>query len=458
MAPCYFAAVSSGDEPAPPTRQIGAHQVSVGAFRVRVALGPDAGATAESEATELTVGTDLGNALQLTDPTVSRHHCAFTPTFAGVRVRDLQSTNGTFIAGCGVETALLAPQTTVRIGQTSLVFEPLDHLVPQPVSELESFGGMLGTSLVMRRLFSLLPRIAASDATVLIEGETGTGKSLLARMIHEASGRAPRPFVVVDCSAIPPSLIESELFGHEKGAFTGAVARRGGLFEAADGGTVFLDEIGELPLETQPVLLSVLETREVRRVGAIDSRKINVRVIAATNRDLREEVNRGIFRSDLWYRLNTLRLAIPPLRERPEDIALLVAHFYRQFASDTKAGPPLDLVERMCRHRWPGNVRELRSAVERALVFSDPALWEELGANEPLPQDPPPEDASFPVEFSPEVSFRTAKGRIVARWERAYLAELMRRNDGNISQAARTARMDRNYLRELLARHGINIR
>jgi DNA-binding NtrC family response regulator len=264
--------------------------------------------------------------------------------------------------------------------------------------------------------------------------------------------------VVVDCSAIPPSLIESELFGHEKGAFTGAVARRGGLFEAADGGTVFLDEIGELPLETQPVLLSVLETREVRRVGAIDTRKINVRVIAATNRDLREEVNRGIFRSDLWYRLNTLRLAIPPLRERPEDIAHLVAHFYRQFASDANAAPPLELVERMCRHRWPGNVRELRSAVERALVFSEPALWEELGAIEPMPQDPHPGDPGFPLEFSPEVSFRAAKSRIVARWESAYLAELMRQNDGNISQAARTARMDRNYLRELLARHGINIR
>ena len=450
--------MSSDDEPAPPTRQIGAHQVSVGAFRVRVTHGPDAGATAESAATELTVGSDLGNLLQLTDPTVSRHHCAFTPTFEGVKVRDLQSTNGTFIAGCRVETALLAPQTSVRIGQTSLVFEPLEQLVPQPVSDQESFGGMLGTSLVMRRLFSLLPRIAASDATVLIEGETGTGKSLLARMIHEASGRAARPFVVVDCSAIPPSLVESELFGHEKGAFTGAVARRGGLFEAADGGTVFLDEIGELPLETQPVLLSVLETREVRRVGAVDSRKINVRIIAATNRDLREEVNRSGFRSDLWYRLNTLRLAIPPLRERPEDIAHLVAHFYRQFASDAKAGPPLDLVERMCRHRWPGNVRELRSAVERALVFSEPALWEELGGSEPVPQDPQPGQLGFPLEISPEVSFRAAKSRIVVRWESAYLAELMRQNDGNISQAARTARMDRNYLRELLARHGINIR
>ena len=230
---------------------------------------------------------------------------------------------------------------------------------------------------------------------MLIEGETGTGKSLLAEAVHQQSRRAAGPFVVVDCGAIPATLIESELFGHEKGAFTGATQARVGHFEAAGGGTIFLDEIGELPLELQPKLLRVLEERVVRRVGGRDPLRVDVRVIAATNRDLRQEVNRGTFRPDLWYRLGTVKLAIPPLRERPEDIPRLVERFWGGLTGQPGAAPPRELLERFMRHPWPGNVRELRSAVERALLFGDadgtpeleylgPGIADVAGAAEPF--------------------------------------------------------------------------
>jgi DNA-binding NtrC family response regulator len=334
----------------------------------------------------------------------------------------------------------------------------LPDAVREPLSIEDRYGRVLGQSAAMRRIFALLPRIAASDSTTLIEGETGTGKSLLADVIHQHSPRAKGPFVVVDCSAIPPSLIEAELFGHAKGAFTGAQTARAGTFEAAAGGTVFLDEIGELRLDMQPKLLRALEERTIRRIGSLDPVRLDVRIIAATNRDLHVEVNKGNFRSDLYYRLNIVRLRVPPLRERPEDIPLLVSHFYDQLAPDGDPGPPAALITDLMRQPWPGNVRELRGAIERAVLMGDPALWREtiIGAEAHGSTSAPP-DTGAPLELDLSRPFRELKEREVARWERAYVQALIRANGGNLSRAARAGRMDRNHLRELLRRHGVPV-
>ncbi|HUQ05442.1 MAG TPA: sigma 54-interacting transcriptional regulator [Kofleriaceae bacterium] len=423
---------------------------------VHVVAGADAGASAVADGGEISVGTNPGNDLTLTDPSVSRHHCVIAVRARGYQLSDLGSTNGTHVAGIGIDRAYLKPGIIIDVGQTKLRFDVLDDRVSEPLASEERWGRALGRSSGMRRIFALLPRLAAADSTVLLEGETGTGKSLLADVIHDASPRRGAPFMVVDCGAIPPTLIESELFGHEKGAFTGAAAARRGVFEAAAGGTVFLDEIGELPLEMQPRLLRALDDRVVRRVGGNDQIKLDVRVIAATNRDLRAEVNRGRFRSDLFFRLATVRLRVPPLRERRDDIAVLAAHFWTQFGDPADA-PPAELLTDWLKRDWPGNVRELRSAVERAVLFGDPAVWAEISTTIALP-DPTskkPVAAAAEVEFDDAASFRLAKERAVAEWERAYVRELVRRHDGNLSRAARAARMDRNHLRELLRRHGV---
>jgi transcriptional regulator with GAF, ATPase, and Fis domain len=289
----------------------------------------------------------------------------------------------------------------------------------------------------MRHLFALLERVAPSDASILIEGETGTGKSMLAESIHAVSPRAKMPFITVDCASLPRNLLESELFGHERGAFTGAVDNRVGLFETANGGTILLDEIGELPVDLQPKLLRALERRVIRRVGSSRAQPINIRVIAATNRDLRAAVNAGTFRSDLWYRLNTVRVVLPPLRDRREDIPMLVAAVYRELTGDPKAMPPADVVRPMMREAWAGNVRELRTAVERMLI----------GA--------PTASADPVVEFEQGLPFRTAKTRASSQWERRYLSELLIAHDGNVSAAARAGKMNRSHLSELLHRHGL---
>jgi DNA-binding NtrC family response regulator len=412
---------------------------------VAVTSGPDRGLAVDSTGDEVTIGTADGSTLRLSDALVSRHHCSLTATRDGVRLRDLGSTNGTSVAGCRIESAVLAPGTTIAIGDTKVAVELLEDSIAEPVSRDNRFGDLLGTSLAMRRLFALLPKLTASDVSVLIEGETGTGKTLLARALHDGGPRAAAPFVVIDCGAIPPTLIESELFGHAKGAFTGADAARSGQFVAANGGTVFLDEIGELPLELQPKLLRVIEDRVVRAVGATTAQPVDIRIVAATNRDLRQEVNHNRFRADLWYRLATVKLTIPPLRVRSEDIPQLVAHFWDHLGGD--GPPPPDLMSRLSRCPWPGNVRELRSAVERALLFDDlPGQWQAL-------TDP---DASKKADSAGELgTFRADKARATDAWERDYLAELVRRCSGNISLAARTAKMNRNHLRALLRRHGL---
>jgi two-component system response regulator GlrR len=428
----------------------------VGRFRLQVVSGPDVGIDKISETAEFYIGLAPGNQLVLTDRSVSRHHCYIRATNEGFLLRDLGSRNGTMLGGFRVAAAYLSSGCQISVGQSTIEFNTLQDPIVEPLAEQSRQGRLLGESAAMRHIFALLPRIASSDSTIQIEGETGTGKGLLAEMIHEKSPRASGPFVIIDCGSIPPSLIEAELLGYVKGAFTGAQSSRAGAFEGAAGGTVFLDEVGELPLDMQPKLLRALEERVVRRIGSLEPVRLDVRIIAATNRDLRHEVNRGTFRADLFYRLNTVRIRLPSLRERREDIPLLVRHFHQQFARDEDSPLSAELMASFIKQDWPGNVRELRSAVERAVLMGDPSTWLE-SMNEVESNNDALKAQS--IDFSHDLamsSFRAAKETAVARWERGYIEALVRKNEGNLSKAARSARMDRNYLRELMRRHGIN--
>ena len=424
-------------------------EVQVQQFRVEVVSGANRGQIGAAEGTELGIGTAPGNHLVVTDPTVSRHHVVISATAEGFHLRDLGSTNGTFLAGYRIESAYVEAGALIQLGETTVRFDVLEERVSQPLSDADHFGDVIGQSAPMRRIFGILERVAATDTTVLLDGETGTGKGALAEAIHRQSARANGPFVVIDCGAIPPNLIESELFGHERGSFTGAEERRIGAFESANGGTIFLDEVGELSADLQPKLLRVLEGRQVRRIGSVAPIPVDVRVIAATNRDLRHEVNEGTFRTDLYYRLNVMRITMPPLRERREDIPQLIAHFYRNIARSTDA-PPAELITRLLRQSWAGNVRELRSAVERAVVLGESAAATDavisLGSSPRSSADAWPD-----MDFTQ--SFRDSKEAAVAVWTRVYVRELLDRYGGNLSRAARAVSMDRNHLRDLLNKY-----
>jgi len=342
--------------------------------------------------------------------------------------------------------AYLESGDVLLVGRTRIRFEMGAEPVLLPLSSKERFGLVLGRSIAMRRVFGVLERAVRTDATVLLEGETGTGKEVVAQSIHEESARADGPFVVVDCSAIPRELLESELFGHARGAFTGAVGSRVGAFEAAAGGTLFLDEIGELGLDLQPKLLRALEARRIKRVGSNDYVPVDVRVITATNRDLRAEVDRGAFRADLYYRLAVVEVRLPPLRERVEDLPSLVEHFAERIG----ATPPelamlgsRELLREIAGHTWPGNVRELRNYVERCLA---------LQMAIPIARASLPADAAL---IDVELGYKWARDRWHQHCERRYLEEQLRRSDGNVSAAARAARIDRIYFYRLLRRHGL---
>jgi transcriptional regulator with GAF, ATPase, and Fis domain len=413
-------------------------RVQIARFRLRVMTGPDAPHTVESSAAEVTIGSGPDQNLQLTDQYVSRHHCVVRVSDNGLICEDLDSTNGTLVSGVRVTSAVIAPGDTIVVGETVLAVDVPGDTIDEPLSCRDHFGRVMGRSAAMRRLFALLERVSSSDATILIEGETGTGKSALAEAIHETGHRAGKPFVVVDCGALPHQLLESELFGHERGAFTGAIDTRVGLFESASGGTILLDEIGELPLDLQPKLLRSLERRTIRRVGSNRELPIDVRLIAATHRDLRRAINQKTFRSDLWYRINTVRVALPPLRERRDDIPMLVTSFYRDLLGDPAAAPPHELVWKMTCGTWGGNVRELRSAVERSLI-GVPSIG----------------DDDVSAEARQGISYRDAKSLAAADWEKRYLSELLPAHDGNVSRAARAAKMNRSHLSELVHRHGL---
>ncbi|MFO0573724.1 MAG: sigma 54-interacting transcriptional regulator [Polyangia bacterium] len=419
--------------------------------RLQVLDGPDLGKSCDSDdEMVLRVGTREDNHLVLGDKSISGYHLTITRTAAGWRLHDEGSTNGTYLGGLRVFEVLLRSGCVLHLGRTKLRFEAVDD---QPVRAAlhpdRRLGDIVGQSVVMRRLFARLQQVAASPATVLITGETGTGKEAIAEALVQNSPRAGAPFVVIDCSSLPANLIESELFGHQKGAFTGAQADYRGAFERANGGTVFLDEIGELPIDLQPKLLRVLERREVRRIGSEAVRPIDVRVVAATHRALATEVNERRFRQDLYYRLSVVKLHLPPLRERPEDVPLLIEHFYNQL-TDGRRGPPLeDVLRRLTEteHHWPGNVRELRNAVERAVHLPD---------DDPLPE--PDGHASLPGAAAVDLSvpFKVAKQQLIDAFERDYIKALLRAARYNVSEAARRAKIDRMYLHKLITQHRLN--
>ena len=394
-----------------------------------------------------TLGSAPGVDIEIADPAVSRIHGELELRHDGLWIRDLRSTNGTFAGAIRVECARLDEGMRVRVGSTEIA---VSYGSKRALIELwpdEHFGPMLGRSLAMRELFALLSRAAASDATVLIEGETGTGKELVARAIHEKSRRASGPYVVVDCAAIAETLLEAELFGHGRGAFTGAVGARNGALLEAHGGTLFLDEIGELSLGLQPKLLRFLESKTVRRIGETQVRPVDVRVVAATHRNLRAMVNEGAFREDLYFRLAVLPVHVPPLRDRRDDIPLLV----ERFAPGAPELTPERVME-MMHLPWLGNVRELRNFVERATTFGmAAALRMEGGARA---------EGSDAGETFPDVRidepFKEIRERWTSRLERDYLAKALAHHQGNVSAVAKAAGLDRSYVYRLMLKHGLS--
>ncbi len=431
-------------------------------YRLRIAAGPDAGKEHVLDEGTTMVGTHVDNDLVLTDATVSRYHLEIRVRRDGIEIRDLDTTNGTKHGGARVGNVVLTGAARLRLGKhTEMDVEPVDTSIDLSDWQGDRFGDVLGTTQPMRQLFALLGKAAATDATILLQGETGTGKEAIAEAVHKMSKRNRGPFVVVDCGSIPHELIASELFGHAKGSFTGAGADKQGLIEAANQGTLFLDEIGELALELQPQLLRVLDRRQVRRVGETQSVDVDIRVIAATHRDLRAMIKAGQFREDLYYRLAVVATSVPPLRDRKADIPALAAWFADKMGRGgfAQSSALLELLER---HDWPGNVRELRNVVERALSLGAAALHD-LGEGTKRPPTAQDDEAAMRRPSVPpgadvlELPFKEAKAALVESFERDYLSALLARHRGNISRAASEAGIDRNYIHRLVKKYGLEV-
>ena len=422
--------------------------------------GPDKGKEISLGQRTIRIGTAPENDLVLTDRAVSRYHCEIEARDDGFLLRDQASKNGVYLGAVRIREALLEGSTKLRMANTSLKFAPASEQVEVALSRNDRFGEALGNSVSMREVFTTLERASPTDLTVLLEGETGTGKELLAEALHRKSRRGTHPYVVVDCGSIPRDLIESELFGHTKGSFTGAVGDKKGLFETADGGTIFLDEIGELDLELQPKLLRVLERGEVRRVGSAATLPVNVRIVAATNRDLLNEVAAGRFRQDLYYRLSVVKVRVPPLRERRDDIPVIarsiaaeIATEFPDMVEESAVAHIASLVSRYKEYSWPGNVRELRNVIERTLVFHEDQsvpghTGEGPAAIAPAMAKPGPggQRSGLPI-------FRVAKHEAVTRFEREYLEAVLEQCASNVSKAARAAGLDRRNFQKLLRKY-----
>jgi DNA-binding NtrC family response regulator len=436
--------------------------------RVEVTSGPDAGLVRDVEAAVIRIGARRGNDVQLTDSKVSGLHCEIRLDDRGYRLRDLDSTNGTYVSSLRINDVYIGAGAQIALGGTRLKFEPLGESVEIELADTDRFGSMIGRSVKMRELFARLEKLARTDTTVLVTGETGAGKELVAEALHDYSPREKGPFVVLDCGSIPPNLIESELFGHERGAFTGATSSHAGAFERAHGGTVFLDEIGELPLGMQPKLLRVLERKEVRRVGGSNTIQVDVRICAATNRDLGVEVNRGRFREDLYYRLAVARVHVPPLRERKDDLPLLIEHILQTTPGGETASIAQETIDLMMKHDWPGNVRELRNVIERAVLLAESPENEDSLRRAPLaaPKAEPSitvtpsqtataSEAMMTVPVDVTIPFKNAKQNVISEFERRYISRLLAQHDGNISAAARAAGIDRMSIHKMLHRLGL---
>ncbi len=418
-------------------------------FEVTLFEGPDTGKTLVLQGDEpgpVLVGQSEVCGLRIADPEVSRRHAALDVEGRRLRITDLKSTNGTFVDGVAVVEAFLTGGEIVRLGGSALRIEryqPEGRAARAP--SRTGFGRFIGRSPEMVRLYPLVERLAGSDVSLVIEGETGTGKEVLAEAIHEQSARRDQPYVVLDCTAIPPNLAESELFGHERGAFTGATARRVGVFEQADGGTLFIDEIGDLDVGLQPKLLRALERGEVRRVGGNSVIKVDVRVIAATRRDLDRAVQEGFFRDDLFHRLAVGRITLPPLRRRRGDVEVLARHFWSELAPGTSI--PHHLLQRWESYDWPGNVRELKNAIARQLVAGDPT-------SVPLEDEAPASSDGDPLAgaertmrdvLHARLPFPVARLRVLEALQKAYVERALSEHDGSVERAAAALGIGRRY-------------
>jgi two-component system, NtrC family, response regulator HydG len=428
-----------------PTLGFGPYELGERAYTLSIVEGPDAGASltlTEQDCSRILVGQSDACDVKLADANASRRHACFEVVEIGLRVTDLGSTNGTYVDRVRVVEAILSGGETVRVGSTSFRIESTREAGKAPIELANGFGGLVGQSPQMRRLYPLCRRLAASDVPVVIEGETGTGKEVLAEALHEEGTRGNGPFVVFDCTAVPPSLLESELFGHERGAFTGATATRRGVFEQASGGTLLIDEIGDLDLALQPKLLRAIERSEIRRVGGDRWISVDVRIIAATRRNLDREIQAGRFRDDLFHRIAVCRIELPPLRDRRKDIPILVRHFYERANADWR-GLRADLLARWVDAPWLGNVRELRNAVARHIALGD--------AYVPNPVTPPP-DAPQTFDRFLAMPFTEARDRVLEAFEEAYVEQMLARHAGDLARAAATSGIGVRYFQKLRAR------
>jgi transcriptional regulator with GAF, ATPase, and Fis domain len=439
---------------------------------LRVTDGPDRGAQITVARSRITLGRSAVNDLVLTDTSVSGTHAEFIIGEGGVQLHDLDSTNGTFVQNVRVRQAWIDPGMIVKLGKTEVELLSADE-VQVPISGQDHFGAMYGASPGMREVFATLERVAPTEMSVLIGGETGTGKELVARALHDESHRERGPFVVLDCGSLPRELAEAAILGHKKGAFTGAVSDRPGCFEEAHGGTLFLDEIGELPLDLQPKLLRVLDRREVQRIGESQVRKVDVRVVAATHRDLRMMVGQGQFREDLYFRLSVMSVELPPLRERGHDVLMLAERFLEDFVRSHPLGitrPTLSdsAKEGLLHEPFPGNVRQLKNIIQRAAHLCRHSVIEpsdlHLGRRE-HPRGINSASTSGDEQAAPsggmdpalyDQPFKDAKQVMVDNFERAYFGRLLGKTDNNLSRAAAEAGITRYYLRELLKRLGMH--
>ena len=415
-----------------------------GAIRV---VRPARGAEVRVGLSPVSVGRGKDCDLTVTDPKVSTIHLELVATSEGTRIED-RSRNGTYVGGVKLASGVLVDAAKIQIGDTTLEYVPAQP-TRLSLGDATRFGPLVGASASMRLMFERIARAASTELTVLVTGETGCGKELVAHALHDAGARKGRPFVVIDCGSIPPGLAESTLFGHERGSFTGATDRRSSPFVEARGGTVFLDEIGELPVDLQPKLLRVLAERRVKAVGGSEYRDVDVRIVAATRRDLTSAVNEGSFRSDLYFRLAELRIVIPPLRERPEDIPLLLADVFAGLeAPHAMARIPEAAMDRLLRHGWPGNVRELKSAATTAFALAldgeaiDPSAYLTPSSLEAAPS-------------LDHLSYRDARSLVLGRFEAEYFAKLIAETKGNIAEIARRTGLARVHVRKYVLRHSL---
>ncbi len=424
--------------------------VKMDAVRLTVHEGADAGTELVPDRPVARLGSGPRADLRLTDPSVSQLHCELSLEDGWIRIRDLGSSNGTLVDGYRVHDVHVRAGTVMTVGRTRVRIATSPHAIRVPLSSAERFGALIGRSVAMRELFAILERVAATDTTLLIEGESGTGKELAAEAVHAHGKRADRPFVAFDCGAVPRELAESALFGHVRGAFTGAVSDREGAFEEANGGTLLLDELGELPLDLQPKLLRALEKREIRRVGDGKVRPVDVRVIAATNRRLEEEIHAGRFREDLYYRVAVIRVVIAPLRARPDDIPLLVDHFVRHMAPRSAELLSQRTIAALASQPWPGNVRELRNAVERALCLLGPEAFRATGQSDL--QIAGNADAASVDDLG--LPYYEARQRLLEHFHRRYFEAALRASGGNVSAAARKAGVNRKLIQRVMEELG----